>query len=197
MSLDKKKELRKEIRSLRDALSQEERREKSDQISRKVIKMQEFQEADVVLLYSAIKSEVETNLIYEEAKLLGKNIYYPRVIGNVMEFYLVDESTEFEISRFGVREPKADAFRRYLPKEHEKIFVLVPGIAFDEVGNRIGYGGGYYDKYLHWLANEVAIDNICKVSVAYECQLVEQGRIESEVYDVKMDYVVIENQLIN
>ena len=103
--------------------------------------------------------------------------------------------TEFETSRFGVREPKKDTARRYVPKEDENIFVLVPGVVFDETGNRIGYGGGYYDKYLHWLVNEVSIDNICKVAVAYECQLVEQGRLESEVHDVKVDYVITETKL--
>lgn len=190
-----KKELRKEVRRLRDTLPQEVRKEKSAKIASEVICLQEFQGANVVLLYSAIKSEVETMLIYEEAKRLQKQVYYPRVIGDVMEFYLVDEVTEFEISTFGVREPKIDKARQYVPKEEDSVLVLMPGLVFDKAGNRIGYGGGYYDKYLQKLMKEVALMNICKVAVAYECQMVSPGMIKNEPYDIRVDYVVTEKEI--
>ena len=190
-----KSEIRKEVRRLRDALPQEVRKERSAQIASRVIELQEFQCANVVLLYSAIKSEVETVLIYEEAKRLEQSVYYPRVIGDRMEFYLIDEATEFETSTFGVCEPKIDEARCYVPNEKDSVFVLVPGLAFDKEGNRIGYGGGYYDKYLYWLEKKMVVANICKAAVAYDCQMFVPGMIESESYDIRVDYIVTEREM--
>ena len=190
-----KKELRKEILARRNALSPQERREKSEQIASKVIALAEFQESNKVLLYAPIRSEVETEEIYREAKKFSKDIYYPRVLGAEMEFYLDDETTEFETGAFGIREPKPESTLAFVPREEDKIFVLFPGAVFDEAGNRIGYGGGYYDKYLQWLTGTVPAENICKVAVAYACQMVEVGRIEKELHDVRMDYVVTESIL--
>lgn len=187
--------MRKEILALRDALSQKERQEKSIQISDKVIELKSFQNANIVLMYDAIRSEVETARIYREARRLSKVVYFPRVIESQMEFYLVDEATEFEISRFGVREPKMEAEKQFVPDEQSRIFVLMPGAVFDEAGNRIGYGGGYYDKYLHWLEDRVLSERVCKVAVAYECQMVDQGRIVKEAHDVHPDYIVTESRI--
>lgn len=104
--MENKKELRKEILAKRDGLSLKERKEKSSVIAQKVIVLEEFIKSNKILLYSHIRSEVETTDVYAEAKRLGKDIYYPRVLGDKMEFYFVDETTEFEMSPFGVREPR-------------------------------------------------------------------------------------------
>ena len=191
-----KKELRKEFIRRRNALSEEMRKEKSQEIAKRVTVMCEFQNANVVLLYNAIRSEVETTEIFQEAKRLGKRIYSPRVIGDQMEFYLIDEATEFEVSNFGICEPKMVEEKRYIPKEEDTVFVLVPGAAFDEGGNRVGYGGGYYDKYLKWLQAKLPIRNIWKVAVGYECQVLDKESIESETYDIRCDYIVTEYRRI-
>ena len=119
-------------------------------------------------------------------------LYYPRVMGSEMNFYLLDEGTEMEVGSFGIREPKPESTVGYKPSEGDKVFVIMPGAAFDKEGNRIGYGGGYYDKYLHWLASMISNENIYKVAVAYECQLVENGLIERKPHDVKVDGIVTE-----
>lgn len=193
MKFTEKKELRKEILNERNALSQEERCQKSNAIAKRVISLEVFQNAQVMLLYASMRSEVETSLIYEEAKRLGKEIYYPRVLGEVMEFYLMDEATELEESRFGIQEPVPDETRAYVPEGRDDVFVLMPGVVFDKSGGRIGYGGGYYDKYLQWLSGKISEENIHKVAVAYECQMVAAGRIESEPHDIKAEYVVTED----
>ena len=161
-----KKELRKEIILIRDALPVEVRNKKSALIADKVIKLKEFQNANVVLLYHAIRSEVETSRIYEVANQLGKTVYCPRVLGDKMEFYLADDSTEYEISKYGIREPKMIVEKSYAPKVEDRVIVLMPGAAYDEEGNRIGYGGGYYDKYLEWLETKLGSKNVCKVSIS-------------------------------
>lgn len=187
-----KKDLRKTVLKLRDALSVNERKEKSFRIAGKVIGMPEFQRSNVVLLYDAIRSEVDTTAILQEAKSLKKRIYYPRVIGDKMKFYLVEDATEFEISRFGIREPRMVDEKEFVPKGQDKILVLMPGVAYDEAGNRIGYGGGYYDKYLEWLTEYVSLESIYKVGIAFSCQMVELGVIEAELHDVKVDCVIRE-----
>lgn len=187
-----KKELRKEILARRNALSQIERREKSEQIAKRVFAMQEFQKANVLLLYRAIRSEVETEQIFATANQLGKKVYCPRVIGNRMEFYFADNATEYEISKFGICEPKIVDEKCYIPKAKDRVLVLMPGAVYDKVGNRIGYGGGYYDKYLHGLIEEPVVEWVCKIGLAYECQLVENGVIERELHDVNADYIVTE-----
>ena len=192
----KKKELRKEILARRNALSVQEREEKSIQIAHKVIHLEEFKKSNKILLYAPIRSEVETAKIYMEARRLCKDVYYPRVIGNEMEFYFVDETTEFETSVYGIREPKIEVEKQFVPDAQDKIFILMPGAVFDTAGNRIGYGGGYYDKYLQWLASVISLENVCKVAVAFECQLVELDRIEHELHDVQADFIVTESRIV-
>ena len=192
MGLDKKK-LRKETLARRDRLTLQEREEKSERIAKRVIVSEEFQNANVVLLYDAIRSEVDTTRIVQEVRRWNKNLYYPRVMGCEMKFYRVNETTEMEISPYGIREPKLESTVEYGPEKSDKILVLMPGAVFDEEGNRIGYGGGYYDKYLHWLSSMIPTENIYKVAVAYVCQLVENGVMESEPHDVKVDCIVTED----
>lgn len=193
----KKKELRREVLVRRDAMSQQVCIEKSGMIADKVIRMPEFQKSNKILLYAPIRNEVETKEIREEAKCLKKEIFYPRVLGKEMKFYRVGESTEFETSPYGICEPKPELAELFVPEKEDMIFVLVPGVVFDEAGSRIGYGGGYYDKYLQWLEEEISVDNICKVAIAYDCQLVEEGRIKKETHDVAMDFIVTETRLLS
>ena len=189
-----KKNLRKEILAQRNAMLEKECEKKSVQIADKLMSLSVFQDTAIILLYASMKSEVQTTKILQAAKDMGKRIYLPRVLKDVMEFYCVDETTEFETSKWGVREPKADNIKRFEPKENENILVIVPGVVFDKDGNRIGYGGGYYDKYLQRL-NESAANDVYKVALAYESQLVEVGNIIREEYDILMDYIVTEQEV--
>lgn len=187
-----KKELRKRILIQRDELSKKERRDKSISIAQQVIELECFKKCNKVLLYMPIRSEVETQEIHVEAQRLGKKIYYPKVNGQQMEFYLNNETTEFETSTFGIKEPKPESTVSFELDDEDEIVVIIPGVAFDRDGNRIGYGGGYYDKYLRWMVSERACEKISKVAVAYACQIVEAGLIENEAHDVRVDYIVTE-----
>lgn len=189
-----KKELRKEVLACRNALTEQERKEKSAEIVRKVIQLKEFKKSKTILLYEAFRNEVETDDIYRDARRLRKRVFYPRVNGTEMEFYQVDDLVEFEVGAYGIREPKPEEMRRYVPREGDEILVILPGVAFDAKGNRIGYGGGYYDKYLRRLTDGDLYKNICKVAVAYDCQIVESGKIERETHDIRVDYIVTETR---
>ena len=196
MNLDKKRELRKEVSARRDALTEQEREEKSECIANAVIHSKIFQNATVVLLYNSIRSEVKTAAIAQEAKRKNKKLYYPRVIGKTMEFFLLDDETQMERGSYGICEPKPDSSKVYVPKEGDKLLMLLPGVGFDEDGNRIGYGGGYYDKYLTALERVISKEQICKVALAYECQVLRCGIISAEGHDKKVNYIITENRQI-
>lgn len=192
-----KKELRKEILARRDALSEKERREKSTRISKGVTEQEEFQKANKVLLFASCKSEVDTMEIFDVARINNKDIYYPKVIGKEMEFYQIHSKEELLEGYRGIYEPESNPNKMFVPQLKDKIFVLMPGAVFDEDGNRIGYGGGYYDKYLQQLENIVPRENIWKTAIAFECQMVEKGKIPIEKYDIKPDYVITEGRGIS
>lgn len=191
-----KKELRKEILQLRDSLTEEERQIKSHQITEQILGMEEFVEANKVLLFASYKSEVGTLEIFEEAQRLSKDIYYPRVIGKEMEFYYVQRKEDLIEGYRGICEPKADKQKVFRLLPFDKIFILMPGIAFDKNGNRIGYGGGYYDKFIQKLEDETVKENLIKIGVAFECQIVEEEQIAREEHDMLLDCIVTERQII-
>lgn len=196
MSLEKKRELRKTVLARRDALSEQDREEKSECIANAVIHMKEFENSTAILLYDSIRSEVKTTAIAQEARRKNKKLYYPRVTGKTMEFYLMDDETEMEIGSYGICEPKLEPLKAYVPKVEDGLLIIIPGVGFDEDGNRIGYGGGYYDKYLATLESVLAKEQISKVALAYECQILKHGIINTERYDKKVNYVITENRQI-
>lgn len=192
-----KQELRKEILQKRDSLTPEERSEKSKRITERVVVHENFREADVILLFSSYKSEVDTTGIFAVARRDGKDVYYPRVQGEEMEFYKVESEMDLLEGYRGIREPAADSHKRFALPTDKKICVIMPGAVFDEAGNRIGYGGGYYDKFIEKLETsmrkEVAKRNIYKIALAFGCQIVEVGLISNEVYDKKVDDIITED----
>lgn len=196
-------ELRKEILQRRDALSLEERIEKSHQIAEKVIAQKEFIEADKILLFASYKSEVNTEAIFVKAKALGKEIYYPKVIGKEMEFFKMESETDLKEGYRGIPEPEENAEKQFRPVMRDRICVIMPGAVFDAEGNRIGYGGGYYDKYLQqleaiWENDKTMLKkHIYKLALAFQFQIVESGKILREQYDIKVDSVITEDQIID
>lgn len=184
-----KKELRKEILKIRDRMPQEERKTNSHKIAMQVIKRKEFLAADKILLFASYKSEVDTTEMFEIAKGLGKTIYYPKVEDGEMNFYQVESLLELKCGYRGIYEPEANQNKKFCLRSTDKIFALMPGAVFDNAHHRIGYGGGYYDKFLHKLNG-----NIYTVAVTFECQLVEVGVIPQEVHDIKPDIIITEER---
>lgn len=185
--------IRKRALAVRDALTEAERMEKSRMIMEKVMALPIYKEADRVLVYVTYKSEVQTHLLIAQALKEGKKVYCPKVKGETMDFYRVFSEDELEKGYKGIREPGENADR--LLKEEElaegKSMMLMPGSAFDRDGNRIGYGKGYYDKYLDWISN---LQRLTTVAVCFECQM--QEGIPTEVYDKKADVVVTEVEVV-
>lgn len=139
--MERKKHIREAIIRKRDAMPEEERHEKSLRIAEKIKDLPVYQKAHVLLIYRNFRSEVETEVIFDDAWKRNKTVCAPRVEGNEIRFCQVRSREDFESGVWGIQEPKMSCpvFR-----EAEKgvdIFAILPGTVFDKKGRRIGYGG--------------------------------------------------------
>lgn len=145
-----KKWLRKEAAAIRDSIPEQERAAQSEMIFRRVTELEEYHNSEVILCYYSIGSEVDTHPFLERAVCDGKRVYIPRVLSREeMRFYLY-EAEELAVSRFGIPEPTEDPEKEFVFEKEipEKCLVVMPGLSFDKAGGRLGYGGGYYDRFL-------------------------------------------------
>ncbi|MCM1105807.1 MAG: 5-formyltetrahydrofolate cyclo-ligase [Blautia sp.] len=178
-----KRRLREEMKARRDGLSEELRRKKSREIAGCLLEQAWYGTADEILVYAAIRSEAELSAFFVQAYQDGKALYFPRVNGAQMDFYRVEAGEELEPGAFGVREPRGQR-PPWRERDAKRTPVLVPGVAFSAAGERIGYGGGYYDKYLG------THRSLFPVGICFELQL--SRRLPVEPLDVCMAEVVTE-----
>ncbi len=175
--------LRKEFLEKRAALARAEMVEMGSKIKTNLLKLGEFNAAQVILAYLPIKAEVETYGIIEASLKLGKKIALPSVRhGSITPAEFIGFSGLAE-GRYGTLEP---ARPREIPGGNIDI-ALVPGVLFDERLNRIGYGKGFYDRFLR---DCTAV----KVGLAYDFQV--RPKIPAGKNDVKMDKIITENRTI-
>ena len=173
-----KKAIRNEILAIREALSKEEVQKKSQIICEQLMKMSCFEYAKWIYGYMPIRNEVNICPFLEYLMKKGKKIALPRVNGDSMEFYQITSFEDLEEGSFHIPEPKKEC-----PKAEAGGFILIPGVAFDREGGRIGYGKGYYDKYFS-SHNQALI----KIGIAYTIQLIEI--VPTTPTDVKLDGLV-------
>lgn len=183
MQSTNKKMTRNTIKEMRLALKKEEVMECSKACVSKVLQFPELIEAKTVCVYMPTGNEIDTTEIIRYCKKNGKRLAAPRVNGDTMEFYYFTDETDMEQGAYDIWEPTGTE-----AVEDEESLVIMPGVAFDLSCNRIGYGKGYYDRYLS------AHPRMKKVALAYDFQIV--GRIKREVHDVRPDVVVTESRVI-
>lgn len=183
MQSTNKKMTRNTIKEMRLALNKEEVKERSEACVSKVLQFPELIEAKTVCVYMPTGNEIDTTEIIRYCKENGKRLAAPRVNGDTMEFYYFTDETDMEQGAYDIWEPTGTE-----AVEDEESLVIMPGVAFDLNCNRIGYGKGYYDRYLS------AHPRMKKVALAYDFQIV--GRIKREVHDVRPDVVVTESRVI-
>lgn len=245
--MDTKNELRLKMRNRRDALSSEERTEKSDILYKIFLDSSHYQNAACICLYDAIQSEVCLRPIMRRAWKDGKKVFLPKTKGEEMDFVCVFEDTKLSCGAFDVYEPCDGKIMRITENamdtnlikyvNHAKninyaketssvnendieiakdvgndviankiddldhtgdlgymdvteVTMLVPGIAFDRKGGRIGYGKGFYDRYLQ------GKKHITTVGVAFSCQICNKPMRLDET-DKKMDYLLTEDGLLS
>ncbi len=173
-----KKALRREIREKKRAMSPEEIEERSARLGELFVQTEAYRNAKTVYGYLPYNQEVRTVPILERAIRDGKRVAVPKVYGDTMRFLYLDDLTQVEKSDMGIPEPIADE-----PVADDKTaLVLMPGVAFDEAGHRIGYGGGYYDKFL------AAEPNHPTVALCYDFQIF--AHLDTEEFDIPVNLVL-------
>ena len=177
--MESKKDIRKRVLDKRNLISNKEWEEKSHKIYEKVVTHPFFLEADAIYCYVDYRREVGTRAILEYAWKLGKKVATPKVDGDTMEFYYVESFENLQEGFKGIPEPT--------PKQlacDENVLVIMPGTAFDATCNRIGYGKGYYDKYLH------VHPKYKTIAIAFELQIVD--KVPSDDYDICPNMIITE-----
>ncbi len=181
-----KQELRKQMREMRKALSPVSYARKSRAICEEIENLDLFKEADDVLFYVSNDEEVSTHDFIQEQLKQGRNVYLPRVEGDQLVICRIQEWEDLDTGFLSILEPNQDC-----AVCHPSLIdvVLVPGIAFDKRGYRVGYGRGHYDRLLSTLPEAQ------KIGLAFEEQLVEH--IEQEIHDIPVDLIVTDTQIIH
>lgn len=188
-----KEELRKEILKKRMNLSDKEVSDKSLKITDSIINLKEYKKSLLIMCYVDFKKEVSTKVLIKQALLTKKRISVPLITGSlgVKNSMIASEilcfEKDLEVGKYGIYEPKSECIKQIEPKEID--FVIVPGVAFDLKRNRIGYGAGYYDRFLRLLRPDCL-----KVGVAFEEQLIKEVPINE--FDVALDMLITNQRII-
>jgi len=180
-----KKQIRKEILNIRNSMNTETIRTKSLCICNRLIDSDLYKDADTVLLYSSFGSEVMTSQLTDHAIDAGKYVYLPRVCGDTMDFFIIKDRNNLVEGSWGIREPLPISENKF--KGDAKALVIMPLVAFDRNGNRIGYGKGFYDKFLDTHSTGV------KVGIAFSEQ---ESVIDAQPCDIRMDYIITDKGII-
>ena len=158
-------------------------------VQAKAIRFPPYLNAESVLLYSPTGKEVGTEEIRDHSLEKGKRLFYPKVGKNAsLDLVQVESVKELRRGRYGILEPVGGKI--ITDEDQESLVTFVPGVAFDIQGNRLGRGGGWYDRVLERLGDKVRI-----IGLAYEFQLVEELPVEG--WDRKMHHVITEERIID
>ena len=173
-----KKELRRTIRERKRAMTEEEIVSRSEKLGEQFIQSEAYKNAKTIYGYLPYNQEVRTVPMLEQAHKDGKRVAVPKVYGDEMRFLYLDDLTQIAKGYAGIPEPIADG----PVADDETALVLMPGLAFDPAGHRIGYGGGFYDKFL------AAEPNHPTLALCYEFQMLP--KLETEEHDIPVDTVL-------
>lgn len=183
-NINDKKSLRRQMKKQREAMEREELFSKSEQIFEQLITVPEYKRSDKIYTYVSMNNEVDTIMLIDYSLSIDKRVFVPKVIGNHMEFYEISDISELSSGYFGIYEPDINGKE---PDYSRTGFMCMPGLAFDLSFNRLGYGRGFYDRYL---AQE---NRLYKAALAYSCQLVPA--VFAEPTDVKTDMIITESNI--
>lgn len=177
--METKKQIRIRQKQERESLTCKQAQKLSEEICQKISRQTIFLQAETLCFYYPLGKEVNLLPLAQKALDAGKKAAFPRVEGKNMEFYEIASLEDFQEGSFHVMEPVGG---KLLAGQNALVFV--PGLGFDAKGNRIGYGGGYYDRYL------ARHPQYMKIGTAYAIQLVKE--LETEVHDISMDGIATE-----
>jgi len=188
--LKDKSRIRQDVLTKRDSLDPDIRKAKDDRIKERLFSLPEFQQAPILFLFASFRSEVSTFTQIAEALTLGKRVILPSVdsMNKELRLYEIKELSELSAGYMGIPEPAVTEDRER--DINDVTLVIMPGAAFDPKGNRLGYGGGYYDRLLSRLRR-----NIPLVALAYEEQLLDS--LPSVPHDIRVHMIVTDQRVIH
>ncbi len=209
-----KKRLRAAALAKRDSLTAQQRNNYSVSITKNLTSLFCYREADAVLTYISFRSEVDTIPLIERAFADGKAVFAPKVYGKEMEFYRIFSQSDLAAGYRGILEPAGGlSLDEWMgDQSSQKILICMPGTAFDRARHRIGYGGGFYDRYLSRLLHQkedveasaytqTGADmeehpqlKFSTAALAYDCQIFEE--IPWESHDIRPMCVVTEKEIL-
>jgi len=175
--------IRKHIKQIRQSLSDEYIKEKSSIIEDKIFAMEIIARADVVMAYFSMPSEVNTHGMIERLLSMGKKVALPKSMTNTceLEISLISSLADLKPGPYGIMEPDE---QKVIPIDFREVdIVIVPGVAFDRFGHRIGHGKGYYDRFLAKLT-----ESQLKIGLCFDFQLYDRLCVED--FDISVDCVI-------
>ncbi|MDR5586229.1 MULTISPECIES: 5-formyltetrahydrofolate cyclo-ligase [Clostridium] len=185
---EEKKELRKKILKIRKEMDINKKRNFDNIIHNKFLKSKFYSQCRNIFVYISYDSEIDTKTIIRKALEDGKNIYVPRTNYNtkLMEAVKISSLENLIKDKHGILQPTESG----LAVELEEIdLIIMPGVAFDNNGGRMGYGGGFYDRYMSKCSK-----NIQKISLAYDFQILDNVPMDS--HDTRVNSIITENKEI-
>ncbi len=169
------------MKSMRRSLDKDRVRDSSQIICENLFGLSAFSESRNICIYMSSFNEVDTDGIIKRCSALGKNVFVPCVRGD--DIFISAYSDDMVTASFGIREPE-----NAVPADKDEIdLFIVPALAFDRRGARVGFGRGYYDRLLSGT-------DAVKIGLLYDFQLLE--RIETQAHDIYMDYLIYEGGVI-
>lgn len=186
-----KKVIRKKLLEERAKISSNDILEKSSAIKDTLFSLSQYKESSFIFSFISFKDEVNTHEIIKNSIAIGKKVGVPISVPKTKELLvseIIDFDKELELGYYGILAPKDEYTRIVSPKIVD--LVLVPGVAFDKRGYRVGYGGGYYDRFFNKLEKSVI-----KIGLCYEMQILTE--VPTDNYDIPIDYIITEKGLIN
>lgn len=182
----RKRAIRREVIARRDALSSEVRSDASARIAATVMELPEVQAARTVMAFWSFGSEVDTAPLIERLHAADRRVVLPRVEGADVVGVLYLAGDEVSAAAFGAMQPTGAA----VVESSEVDLVIVPGVAFDRHGRRVGYGGGYYDRFLPRTRADVPA-----IAIAFSQQVVD-GTLPAASFDRRVDAIVTEDGIV-
>ncbi|MCR5010779.1 MAG: 5-formyltetrahydrofolate cyclo-ligase [Lachnospiraceae bacterium] len=187
--IEEKKALRRKLKEKRESIPEELRKAYSAKILLNLDKTAEFNSAEKILLFANAGSEVITDDIFLYCIKKGISVYYPKVTGENMFFSRISGLNELVPGYWGIREPKTENENELLTDQDKlsNAVIICPGLGFTKEGTRIGYGGGYYDRFLS------CNPSLYRLGVCFEAQICEH--IPADENDFRMNMVVTEENI--
>ncbi|MCT4594552.1 MAG: 5-formyltetrahydrofolate cyclo-ligase [Anaeromicrobium sp.] len=186
-----KKLIRKDLLEMRRNLTKSEVESKSHKIFTSLCNMDLFKNSKSIMIYMDFRNEVQTNEIINHMLKQDKRPIIPISIPSTKTLILSqlkNPKEDLTEGTYGVLEPREDSIRPFNPNNLD--LILVPGVAFDPFGYRVGYGAGYYDRFLSSLKEKVST-----IGLSFDLQIIEKVPIDE--FDQKLDYILTESKIIH